>query len=182
VTQIGYDQKIISNMVETKFLGLIIDNTLTWKQHIDMVINRLSYTCYALRNTKYMVSLGTLKLIYSAHVQSIMSYGIIFWAGSSYANKVFILQKKIIRITTNAKIRESCRVIFKKLEILPFYSQYIYSLLLFVINNKDVFNFNIDIHKYTTRFHGNLHVPIINITRFKKGAYIMGIKIYNHLP
>jgi hypothetical protein len=31
-TQIGYDLKIISNMAETKFLGLIIDNTLTWKQ------------------------------------------------------------------------------------------------------------------------------------------------------
>jgi hypothetical protein len=30
-TQIGYDQKIISNTAETKFLGLIIDNTLTWK-------------------------------------------------------------------------------------------------------------------------------------------------------
>jgi hypothetical protein len=65
---------------------------------------------------------------------------------------------------------------------MTFYSQYIYSLLLYVINNKDVFNFNIDIHKYTTRFHGNLHVPIINITRFKKGASISGIKIYNHLP
>jgi hypothetical protein len=39
-----------------------------------------------------------------------------------------------------------------------------------------------DIHKYTTRFHDNLHVPIISNTRFKKGAYIMGIKLYNHLP
>jgi hypothetical protein len=70
-------------------------------------------------------SFGTLKLIYFAHVQSIMNYGIIFWAGSSYANKVFILQKKIIRIIANAKTRETCREIFKKLEILPFYSQYI---------------------------------------------------------
>jgi hypothetical protein len=35
---------------------------------------------------------------------------------------------------------------------------------------------------YTTRFHDNLHVPIITTTRFKKGAYISGIKIYNHLP
>jgi hypothetical protein len=68
------------------------------------------------------------------------------------------------------------------LEIMPFYSQYIYSLLLHVINNKGLFNFNNDIHKYTTRFHDNLHVPIISTTRFKKGAYISGIKIYNHLP
>jgi hypothetical protein len=129
-----------------------------------------------------MVSFETQKLIYFAHLQSIMNYGIIFCAGSSYDNKVFILQKKIIRIIVNAKTRETCREIFKKLKILPFYSQYIYSLLLFVIDNKDVLNFNTDILKYTTRLHDNLHVPIINITRFKKGAYIMGIKIYNHLP
>jgi hypothetical protein len=95
---------------------------------------------------------------------------------------VFILQKKIIRIITNTKPRDFFREIFKKLEIMPFSSQYIYSLLLYVITNKGVFNFNIDIHKYTTIFHGNLHVPIINTTRLKKGAYISGIKIYNYLP
>jgi hypothetical protein len=47
-TQIGYGQKIIFNMAETKFLGLTTDDTLMWKQHIDMVINRLSSTCYLL--------------------------------------------------------------------------------------------------------------------------------------
>ena len=182
VTQIGYDQKIISNMTETKFLGLTIDDKLSWKQHIDIVINRLSSICYALRNIRYMVSRGTLRLIYFAHVQSIMNYGIIFWAGSSYAKKVFILQKRIIRIITNTKPTESCREVYKKLKIMPFYSLYIYSLLLYVINNKGVFNFNNDVHKYSTRAHGNLHVPIINTARFKKGAYISGIEIYNHLP
>jgi hypothetical protein len=95
VTQIGYDQKIIFNVAETKFLGLTIDDTLTWEQHIDMVINRLSSTCYALQNIKYMLSFGTSRLIYFAHVQSIMNYGIILWAGSSYPKKVFILQRKI---------------------------------------------------------------------------------------
>jgi hypothetical protein len=62
------------------------------------------------------------------------------------------------------------------------YFQYIYSLLLYVINNKGVFNFNNEIHKYTTRFHRNLHVPTVNTTKFKKGAYISGIKVYNQLP
>jgi hypothetical protein len=39
VTQINYGQKIISNVTETRFLGLTIDVTLSWKQHIDLVIN-----------------------------------------------------------------------------------------------------------------------------------------------
>jgi hypothetical protein len=53
-----------------------------------------------------MVSSATLKLIYFAHVQSIMKCGIIFWGSSTHAKKVFILQKKIIKIMTNTKPRD----------------------------------------------------------------------------
>jgi hypothetical protein len=47
MTQINCDQKSISNVTETNFLGLTIDDILSWKQHIDLMINRLSSTCYA---------------------------------------------------------------------------------------------------------------------------------------
>jgi hypothetical protein len=97
-TQINYDQKSLTNVTETKFLGLIIDDTLSWKQYTEQVISKISSACYALRNIKYIVPLDTLKLTYFAHIHSIISYGIISWGGSSYANKVFILQKKIIGI------------------------------------------------------------------------------------
>jgi len=68
-----------------------------------------------------MVPLDTLRIRYFAHIHSSISYGTIFWGSSSYANKVFILQKKII---TNAKSRDSCREVFKNMEIMT-YSQYI---------------------------------------------------------
>jgi hypothetical protein len=64
-----------------------------------------------------------------------------------------------------------------KLEIMT-----LYSLLLYTVNNKHLFNLNNDIHKYNTRLHSNLHVRIVNITKFHKGAYISGIKVFNHLP
>jgi hypothetical protein len=56
-----------------------------------------------------------------------MSYGIIFWGGSSYAKKMFIPQKRIIGNIMNAKPRDSCREIFIKFEIMTLYSQYICS-------------------------------------------------------
>jgi hypothetical protein len=37
-------------------------------------------------------------------------------------------------------------------------------------------------HKYKTRFSCNLHLPAVNLTTFHKGAYISGIKLFNHLP
>jgi hypothetical protein len=76
-TQIVYDEKSITNATETNSLGLIIHDTLSWKQHTKQVVNKLSSACYVLRNIKYIVSLETVRLFYFAHVHSIMSYGII---------------------------------------------------------------------------------------------------------
>jgi hypothetical protein len=92
-TQINYNQKSISNVTQTTFLGLIIDDTLSWKQHTDQVINKISTACYALRNIKFIVSLDTLKLIYFAQIHSIISYKIIFWGGSSCANSFHIIKE-----------------------------------------------------------------------------------------
>jgi len=124
---IHHNQNYISNASETKFLGLIIDETLSWAQHILQLTKRMSTICFALRCVKHSLSKPTLKLIYFAHVHSIMSYGIIFWGSSANVNRVFILQKKIIRIIANLGPRDSCRNIFRSLQIFTLYSQYIYS-------------------------------------------------------
>jgi hypothetical protein len=47
-----------------------------------------------------------------------MGYGIVFWGNLSEAKKIFLLQKKAIRIIMGMKHRESIRPAFKKLKIL----------------------------------------------------------------
>jgi len=79
-------------------------------------------------------------------------------------------------------MRDSCRELFKKLEILPLYSQYIFSLSIFVIKNKHLFYTNNQIHSIHTRCKTNLHPPIANLTKFRKGVYYSGITIFNNLP
>ena len=123
-------------------MGLIIDETLSWNQHIDHVTTKLCSACYALRNLKYFVPQSTLRTIYYAYIHSILSYGLIFWGRSSNAKKLFILQKKIVRIITSTGIRESCRKAFKNMQIMTLYSQYIFSLILFTVKNKHLFTLN----------------------------------------
>jgi len=62
------------------------------------------------------------------------------------------------------------------------YSQYIFSIIMFTLNNKQLFSSNNEIHNYGTRSNNLLHPPLTNLTKHKKGPYINGIKIYNHLP
>ena len=40
----------------TKFLGLLIDDTLTWDNHIDQLISRLNSACYSIRAIKSALS------------------------------------------------------------------------------------------------------------------------------
>ena len=50
----------------------------------------------------------------------------------------------------NAGNGVSCRELFKKLNILPLYSQYILSLLFFVVKNIDEFITNSEVHTFNT--------------------------------
>jgi len=91
-----------------------------------------------MRSVKPYVS-QMLKMIYYSCFHSVVSYGIMFWDHSSSSIRVFRLQKRIIRITMGYRIRDSCRKLFIKLKILPLPSLYILSILLFVIENKELF-------------------------------------------
>jgi len=37
-------------------------------------------------------------------------------------------------------------------------------------------------HNHNTNSPNNFHLPITNLTKYQKGAYYTGIKIFNHLP
>ena len=82
----------------------------------------------------------------------------------------------------NSSRNASCRQLFKDLNILPFQSQYIYSILLFVTKNKGQFLSNSQVHKINTRQTFDLYIPTANLTLYQKGVYYSGIKIYNHTP
>jgi hypothetical protein len=64
--------------------------------------------------------------------------------------------KKIVEGCGN---RVSCRNLFKKLQIFPLISQYMLSLLMFVVQNKNFFLTNNKNHNSDTRQRNNLHIP-----------------------
>ena len=121
-------------------------------------------------------------MICYSFIHSIITYGIIFWGNSPHSIDIFKIQKRIIRIMTKSRSRDSCGQLFRRLEILPLQSQYIFSLLLFVVKNKDLYTTNQEIRNITTRSNINLHPPAYNLTVFQKGAYYSAIKLFNHLP
>jgi len=133
-----------------------MNNTLSLNNHIDSIMKKMSRACYIIRNAKTCMSASSLRMIYYVFFHSVMSYGIIFWGNSSHSSTIFKIQKKAIRIMEGCRNRVSCRNLFKKLQILSFTSQYILSLLMFVVQNKNLFLTNNENHNLDTRQRNNL--------------------------
>ena len=166
----------------TKFLGIILESTLSWKQHIEYINAKLQSLGYIICTLRKVLTLDVIMQIYNSYVHSVLNYGIIFWGSSSHCKTLFITQKRIIRIIMGAKVRESCRDMFKELGILTLYSQYIYSILMFVVKNKEIFTVNNEVHGINTRRKLDLHVPSVCLTGVQKGVYYSGVVMYNKLP
>jgi hypothetical protein len=86
--QTGTDNKILPNVTYTKFLGLIIKNSLNWKKkkkkkHIEQLTTKLSKACYALRSLKPYLPTQTLLTVFYSLFHSVMVYGLIFWGNST---------------------------------------------------------------------------------------------------
>jgi len=109
----------ITNSKNTKFLGLTIEESLSWKCHINQILSRLSLACYAIKVITPLMSEDILKMIYYSYVHSIITYGIIFWGNSPHSTDIFKIQKRIIQTMTKSRSRDSLRQLFKRLEILP---------------------------------------------------------------
>jgi hypothetical protein len=81
--------KNIANSSYTKFLGLMVDDNLTWNKLTDHLISKLKSVCYAITADNAMLSRKGLRMLYFSYVHSIISYGIIFWGNTPNRIKIF---------------------------------------------------------------------------------------------
>lgn len=166
----------------TTFLGTLIDNRLAWCEQIDIVCKKLNKAFYAILKMKENVDKGVIKIMYYALAYSHMSYNVMLWGRASKAIRVFVAQKKIIRLMYNMKPRQSCREIFKKENILTFPSIFIYKCAVFSFLNPDLFEQNKTYHTYNTRSCTDFRITLHSTSQFERSPSYSCIKIFNCLP
>jgi hypothetical protein len=171
-TLISCNSNEIEEVHHLKFLGLEIDNVLSWSMHIETINTKLTRISYMMRSIKPYMSLPSLIMIYYSLFHSTLSYSIIFWGQAPNTMRLFILQKRVLRIMTGKDNRHSCRNLFKQLGILPLKSLYIFSILQFVSKNRKLFTTNYDTHHLQTRQSNNLFPPNLHIILVSKGCIL----------
>ena len=110
------DLKLMMNGVELpilsekKFLGVWIDNKLTWKRHVDEVVKRIKNRINLLRRSQRFLSIHSKKVLSHAQIQSILTYGIGAWGNminKSQQTKLQKLQNQALKLMNpSSDIRE----------------------------------------------------------------------------
>jgi hypothetical protein len=70
--------KTIFNISSVKFLGLLVNDTLSWDKHINQIASKLSSACYAVWALTPLLSKNTFKMLCFPYAHSVVSYGIFF--------------------------------------------------------------------------------------------------------
>ena len=92
--QTTYHKKTLIGTNNIKFLGLELDKNISWKNHVQQIIPKLSSACYLVRRMYPCCTLETLKMIYFAYFHTVMEYGIIFWGISVGSKSIFNIKKE----------------------------------------------------------------------------------------
>ena len=105
----------------TNYLGVIIDDKLSWKNHIHSINIKLRKGIGILNKLKDFVNLTTLKSLYYSVIYPHMNYNILNWGSASHSN-LNCLEKsnnKAVRSILSKNKHEPALPIFKILNILP---------------------------------------------------------------
>lgn len=172
----------IRHAEETTFLGVLIDQHLSWNTQVNSICSKLNSAYYAIRILKNSLNREGLMKVYYAMVYSPISYSIMAWGRSKDMNRVFVNQKRIVRLIFNLDFQESCKPTFIKYKILTIPSIYILKCVLFVRRNLQKYNMNGHCHEYNTRHNEQLRIPLHHTTKFKKSPIYNTTVLYNKLP
>ena len=81
-----------------KYLGVMIDSTLTWKHQIDKICKTICRSIGILYKIRPYINLKILKTLYYSLIYPHLIYAIEVWgsADNTHLNHIFMLQKRIV--------------------------------------------------------------------------------------
>ena len=167
---IKFGSSEIKMRYEVKFLGLLLDNHLTFKNHIKYICTKLTKSLYAIKRASKLLPIKDLKTLYSSLFLPYLNYGLLAWGGSckrdtkyqilnSGENKnplrildsIHMLQKRALRIICKSDYRAHHIPLCYKLQVLDLTDIYCIKALSFLHDC----------------FHGNTPPSLNNLFIFK---------------
>ena len=188
------DNHPINEVHHTKFLGVIIDNKLKWKEHIDYISKKIAKGIGVIVKARKVFDKVTLLSLYNSLILPYLSYCIHIWGNAyqTHLQKLHVLQNKIIRIIAGVPRRTSSDPLYDEFNILKIKKLYMYAvgfcmykyendMLPELFKNMFVKVTNVHDHDTRTATTNQLYIPIYGTVRGQKSFKYVGVRTWNYI-
>ena len=185
------------NIVDSaKYLGVVIDNELNFKEHIKIMEGKVARSVGKLSKLKHFFPQNIMLQLYYASVNPFLSYGIIIWGATypTYIKRLKSLQNRGIRAVARCLYRDEVKLFSNQFRILQIDDLLKDEIAKFVhcnITNKSPNSFRKYFCKtaeYSSRVtrqssdNSNLYIPRYRTNKLQRCIKYQGVKIWNSIP
>ena len=185
------DNVKIDYVTQTKFLGVILDQHLTFESHVQYTKGKIARGIGILYKAKKYLKESSMKTLYYAFIYPYFTYCITVWGNTfnSVLKPLIVLQKCTIRIVCGAQRFDHTYPLFQLSKILPLRNLYVYSAQLFLYKYhrqslpnifSGFFTINETIHNHYTRQIEHFHTHLAKSSQTARTLRCTGVKINNY--
>ena len=191
-SDVVFDDTPLERVSNIKFLGITVDDKLSWKSHIVNISSTISRNIGVINRLKYFIPSSSLLTLYYSLILPYLNYGILAWGNTHkiLLDRLILLQKKSLRIIFNTSIRFHTNPLFLENKILKIKDLYSFQLGQFMYNYNNnslpsafdsMFPKNQSFHNYPTRHSNEFHLPLLRTLLAQNTFIYTGPQYWNSL-
>ena len=195
-TTIRFGNLPVKQTCYVKFIGVLLDENLSWKYHLTELSKKLARTCGMFFKVRHFLPINVLICLYNSLFSPFLQYGILVWGLTyeTYINPVFLLQKRVVRAISFVHFTAPSSPIFSDLKILKLHDLFQLKLLSFVydlVNRTSpscfhsFFDLVESVHRYGTRQVTKKDIFLTQKNTLQYGirsVRFFGAKCWNDIP
>ena len=186
----------IRRVKKTKYLGMIVDDSLTWEDHIDYVTLKINRGIGIIRRVGQFIPEKSLLLLYQTLIDPYFRYCSTVWGqcGETLKDKLQALQNRAARSIAKVKYEDTDHLqLLLKFDWLSVCSLISYEMGVFMYKTLnglapdsmlEMFERQADIHQYSTRSAnvGGIFIPHRNLSKGQEAISYAGARLWNEIP
>ena len=191
--KLGARGQSIKRAFSTKYLGVIPDEDLSWREHITEIKQKLVKLRNSYKIIRHYVGENNKYKIYHAYTYSKLLYGIEVYgqANKTTMQPLQIQQNRSIKVLFNKEPHMHTSELYKTLKLLQIRNMYNVQLAQFVYKHQNnllpsifehYFTTIKAVHNHHTRSYNKLYIPNPINEISKKSIKYMGANVWNSLP
>ena len=185
--QLAINSTKIEQVHSHKVLGIIIDDTFSWRSHVDYICCKISRNLFLMKKMSFFVTVDVIKQFFYAHCLSHINYISTVWCNASniVLKKLDMLHRRGIKILLPDSSIETVKK-YQLLNILTLKNQFIFNLgvLMYKITNNvaPVYLSNLFCAPAFQGRYYLFNLPLPRIDLFKSSLIFWGAKEWNSFP